>query len=89
MRFLTVLIFTFLVTPAFAGQTIMSTSVVLVPSTSRLHCIFTNVSNKPITLTTFVIDQQDNILAREYRDGQCRSLVVTLGTRARRAKALA
>jgi hypothetical protein len=26
---------------------------------------------------------------REYRDGQCRSLVVTLGTRARRAKALA
>jgi hypothetical protein len=64
MRFLTVLIFTFLVTPAFAGQTIMSTSVVLVPSTSRLHCIFTNVSNKPITLTTFVIDQQDNILAR-------------------------
>ena len=64
MRFLTALIFTSLVTPVFAGQTIMSTPLVLVPSTGRLHCVFTNVSSKPITLTTFVIDEGDNILSR-------------------------
>jgi hypothetical protein len=50
---------------SFAGQTIMSTPMVLVPiGTSRLNCTFTNVSNKPITLTTFVIDEADNILSR-------------------------
>ena len=37
----------------------------LVPiGTSRLNCTFTNVSNKPIALTTFVIDEADNILSR-------------------------
>ena len=50
---------------SFAGQTIMSTPMVLVPiASSRLNCTFTNVSNKPIALTTFVIDEADNILSR-------------------------
>ena len=50
---------------SFAGQTIMSTPMVLVPiGSSRLNCTFTNVSNKPITLTVFVIDEADNILSR-------------------------
>jgi hypothetical protein len=50
---------------SFAGQTIMSTPMVLVPiGTSRLNCTFSSVSNKPITLTTFVIDEADSIVSR-------------------------
>jgi len=50
---------------SFAGQTIMSTPMVLVPiGSSRLNCTFTNVLNRPITLTVFVIDPSDTILER-------------------------
>ena len=41
--------------------TIMSTPVISVPPTSRFYCAFTNLSSKPLAVSIFVIDQNDNI----------------------------
>jgi hypothetical protein len=44
MRFLTALIFTFLVTPAFAGLTTLSTPAVAVNTSNAISCNITNTS---------------------------------------------
>jgi hypothetical protein len=62
MRFLTALIFTFLVTPAFARTTILSSTFVFIASGTGVTCNFVNVSTKPLDVTVSVVDIANTVL---------------------------
>lgn len=61
MRFLTALIFTFLVTPAFAKTTV-GTSLVTIPPGDRVLCGLVSNASKPIDFLVSLTDSSGNVL---------------------------